>query len=308
MVLTTAAAVAGEDIDLKAQQALVKGINCEVTGPKLRKAQEKVGCIFAELLNIAELTGSRNQLRRDDLVMTKYISDVADGLNPIRTMGTEPHESAPTYRLEVVGDGGTQNLDKYAGATCFKCGQIGHIRPTCPSTGPDKKLDPSNFRRKPNGSNNSNQGEGQRVRRGLNNRSNGNQSDNINRNGHGSVSPSGATVPSRMVSTIIKAPTTGLAADPSPLIVKQTTSVPSDHMQSEAAVSGETKGLDTAPVNAIIPEVVAPIGDIELFRIINTQNFLQHLDKSILQLSAHTFHTATGVARQPRDSSPLHLN
>jgi hypothetical protein len=32
MVLATAVAVSGEDIDLK---AFVKGINCEVTGPKL---------------------------------------------------------------------------------------------------------------------------------------------------------------------------------------------------------------------------------------------------------------------------------
>jgi hypothetical protein len=170
MVLATAAAVAGEDIDLKAQRALVKEINCEVTGPKLRKAQEKPGCTFAELVKVAELTESRNLLCRDDPVMTKYISDVADGSNPVRTMGTEPSEGAPTYRVEVVGDGGVQNLDnnRYAGATCFKCGQVGHIRPTCPSTGPDKRLDPQNSRRKPNGSNNSNRGRGQRGRGGRN--------------------------------------------------------------------------------------------------------------------------------------------
>jgi hypothetical protein len=87
MVLATAAAVAGADIDLKAQRALVKGINCEVTGPKLRKPQEKAGCTFLELIKVAELTESRNLLRRDDPVMTKYIFDVADGSNPVRTKG-----------------------------------------------------------------------------------------------------------------------------------------------------------------------------------------------------------------------------
>jgi hypothetical protein len=49
MVLATAAEVAGEDIDLKAQRALVKGINCEVTGPKLRKALEKPGVYFSRV-------------------------------------------------------------------------------------------------------------------------------------------------------------------------------------------------------------------------------------------------------------------
>jgi hypothetical protein len=45
MMLATAAAVPGEDIDLKAQRAFAKGINCEVTGPKLRKALEKPDCV-----------------------------------------------------------------------------------------------------------------------------------------------------------------------------------------------------------------------------------------------------------------------
>jgi hypothetical protein len=63
MVLATAAAVSGEDIDLKAQRALVKGINCDITGPKLWKAQEKPGCTFAELGKTAELTEILAQTR-----------------------------------------------------------------------------------------------------------------------------------------------------------------------------------------------------------------------------------------------------
>jgi hypothetical protein len=57
MVLATAAAVVGEDVDLKAQ--------------------------------VAEFTKSRNLLKCNDPVMTKYISDVSKGSNPIRSVGTE---------------------------------------------------------------------------------------------------------------------------------------------------------------------------------------------------------------------------
>jgi hypothetical protein len=101
----------------------VKGINCEVTGPKLRKAQEKPGCTFAELVKTAELTESRYLFKRDDPVMTKYISDVSDGSNPVRTMGPEGDNSAPTCRVEVSRDSGSQavSFNRYADTTCFKC-------------------------------------------------------------------------------------------------------------------------------------------------------------------------------------------
>jgi hypothetical protein len=101
MVLATAAAVPGEDIDLKAQRALVKGINCEVTGPKLRKVQERPGCTFAELVKTAELTESRYLLKRDDPVMTKYISDVSDGSNPVRAMSSETDGSMPRFQVAM---------------------------------------------------------------------------------------------------------------------------------------------------------------------------------------------------------------
>jgi hypothetical protein len=270
MVLATAAAVAGEDIDLKAQRALVKGINCEVTGPKLRKAQEKPGCTFAELVKVAELTESRNLLRRDDPVMTKYISDVANGSNPVRTMGTEPSEGTPTYRVEVVGDGGVQNHDnnRYAGATCFKCGQVGHIRPTCPSTGPDKRLDPQNSRRRPNGSNNSNRGGGQQGRGGRNTRSSDNQGGDNRQNERRSDSSSGTTVPPRMVAPAMVIPPTGQTADRPPPIVEQTEVVAPIHTPSEQTAPIEERtpneGLDTAPINAMVLEPRAPIDSIEL--------------------------------------------
>jgi hypothetical protein len=126
----------GEDIDLKAQRALVKGINCDVTGPKLRKAQEKPGCTFAELVKMAEPTESRYLLKRDDPVMTKYISDildVLDGSNPVWTMGPEEDDPTPTCRVKVSRKSGSQaiSFNCYADATCFKCGekgQVAHIR------------------------------------------------------------------------------------------------------------------------------------------------------------------------------------
>jgi hypothetical protein len=95
-----AAEVSGEDIDLKAQWALVKGINCEVTEPKLRKAQEKADCTFAELVKTAELTENRYLLKRDDPVMTKYKSDVSDGSNPVWTMAWVLRETTPLLPVE----------------------------------------------------------------------------------------------------------------------------------------------------------------------------------------------------------------
>jgi hypothetical protein len=196
MVLATAAAVSGEDIDLKAQRALVKGINREVTGPKLRKAQEKPGCTFAELVKTAELTESRYLLKQDDPVMTKYISDVSDGSNPVRTMGPEGDDSTPTCRVEVNGDSGSQavSFNRYADATCFKCGEKGHIRPGCLYTGLDKRLDPNGTRGHNTGENGSGRGGGQRRRGGRGNRNGGNGNA-----GQGpSVAP-GNAFPSRLV-------------------------------------------------------------------------------------------------------------
>jgi hypothetical protein len=160
----------------------------------------------------------------------------------MQTIGTEPNEGTLAYKVEVVGDGDAQNFDnnRYAGATCFKSGQVDHIRPTCPSTGPDKKLDPQND----------------------------NQGGDNGQNGQRPDTSPGTTVPSRMVSPAIVKPTTGQTANRPPPIVEQTEVVTSIDMQSEKVASVEArtgiKGLDTAPINAIVPEPCAWIDSIEL--------------------------------------------
>jgi hypothetical protein len=90
MMLAIAAIVPGEDIDLKAQRAFVKGINCEVTGPKLRKTLEKLDCTFVSLVKVAELMESRNLLKWEDPVMTKYITDVCQVTAPSERWGRGP--------------------------------------------------------------------------------------------------------------------------------------------------------------------------------------------------------------------------
>jgi hypothetical protein len=171
MMLATAAAVPGEDIDLKVQRVFAKGINCEVTGPKLRKALKKPDCTFSRLVKVAELTESRNLLKREDPVITKYISDVSQGTAPVSAMGMEAGEGPQGPRMEVSNHGPpASDNGRWADATCYKCGQLGHIRPYCPSTGPDMRLDPSAVRRRNADNSNRGGGGGQRGRCNQNNR------------------------------------------------------------------------------------------------------------------------------------------
>jgi hypothetical protein len=173
IVLATAAAVAGEDIDLKAQRAL------EVTGPKLRKSLEKPGCTFAELVKVAELTESRNLLKRDDPVMTKYISDVSEGSNPVRSVGTEGRDNSSSVRVEVSDGNNSSDADtnRWADVTCYRCGVRGHIRPKCTYTGPDLHLGPTTASRGTNEG--SDRGGGnRRATRGRNNRGSSNNGGN----------------------------------------------------------------------------------------------------------------------------------
>jgi hypothetical protein len=82
-----------------------------------------------QLVRIAELTESKNLLKRDDPVMTKYISDVSKGSNPARSVGTEGRDNSYSVRVEVSD--GNNSSDSYtnhwANATCYKCGMRGHI-------------------------------------------------------------------------------------------------------------------------------------------------------------------------------------
>jgi hypothetical protein len=331
MVLATAAVVSGEDIDLKAQRALVKGINCEVTGPKLRKAQEKPGCTFAELVKTAELTESRYLLKRDDPVMTKYISDVSDGSNPVRTMGSEGDDSTPTCRVEVNRDSGSQavGFNRYADATCFKCGEKGHIRPGCPYTGPDKRLDPNGTRGRNTGGNGSGRGGGQRGRGGRGNRNGGNGNA-----GQGPSEAPGNAVPSRRIAPAADPAEAGIA--PRCTIAVQTeTGSPGNHPGENEGISQTQTGV-TTPTRPVPAREVGPLpvreGDVILtnchkkgsdaatgtrgwlapvyvngalmmlavdtgaaMTIINTRKFLRHLDRDLLRPSIHTFHTAAGA-------------
>jgi hypothetical protein len=128
--------------------------------------------------------------------MTKYIS-VSDISNPVQTIGPEGDDSTPTCRVDVSRDNGSQaaSFNRYADATCFKCGEKGHIRPVCPYTGPDKRLDPNRTRGRNTGGNNSTRGGVQRGRGGRGNRNGGNGNAGPVPN-----VPSGNAVPSRLVS------------------------------------------------------------------------------------------------------------
>jgi hypothetical protein len=72
-VLATAAALPGEDIDMKAMRSFVKGYNCLITEPKLWGALERSdctrrGCTLSRLVSIAEKCEVRYKLKRDDPV------------------------------------------------------------------------------------------------------------------------------------------------------------------------------------------------------------------------------------------------
>jgi hypothetical protein len=51
-VLATAAALPGEDIDMKAMRPFVKGYNCSITEPKLWGALERSNCTLTRLVTI----------------------------------------------------------------------------------------------------------------------------------------------------------------------------------------------------------------------------------------------------------------
>jgi hypothetical protein len=85
----------------KGTKGLCQGINWEVTGPKLRKTLEKPDCTFAGLVKVAELTESRHLLKREDPIMTKYITDVSQGTAPIRAVDPEARDNPQNPRVEV---------------------------------------------------------------------------------------------------------------------------------------------------------------------------------------------------------------
>jgi hypothetical protein len=70
------------------------------------------------------LTESRNLLKRDDPVMTKYISDVSDGSNPTRSVGTEGRDNSSSVRVEVSDGNNSSDSDTNhcANATCYSRG------------------------------------------------------------------------------------------------------------------------------------------------------------------------------------------
>jgi hypothetical protein len=131
-VLATAAALLGEDIDMKAMRSFVKGYNCSITEPKLWGALERSDCTFSRLVSIAEKCEVRYKLKRDDPVADRQ---------PKMHMSPDNDRSQKTRAIfpEDRSDNGNGSWTK--SALCHKCGMTGHIRPTCEWEGEDKHLE-----------------------------------------------------------------------------------------------------------------------------------------------------------------------
>ena len=121
-VLATAAALPGEDIDMKAMRSFVKGYNCSITEPKLWGALERSDCTLTRLVSIAEKCEVRYKLKRDDPVADRQpkMHMSPDNDRPQKTRAIFPEDRSAN------GDGSWTKS-----ALCHKCGMTGHIRLTC---------------------------------------------------------------------------------------------------------------------------------------------------------------------------------
>jgi hypothetical protein len=85
------------------------------------------------------------------------MSGVFQRSGPDRTVGPIVGDTSQGPKVEVSSNGplATDN-NRWAGATCYKCGQVGHIRTYFPSTWPDLRINPVSIR--PRNNENSNIG------------------------------------------------------------------------------------------------------------------------------------------------------
>jgi hypothetical protein len=94
-VLATAAALPGEDIDMKAMRSFVKGYNCSITESKLWGALKCSDCTLTRLVGIAEKCEVRYKLKQDDPVADRqpkiYVSN-----------GNDRAQKTPWFTVEIV--------------------------------------------------------------------------------------------------------------------------------------------------------------------------------------------------------------
>jgi hypothetical protein len=130
-VLAIAAALPGEDIDMKTMRSFVKGYNCSITEPKLWGALERSDCTLTRLVTIAEKCEVRYKLKRDDPVADRQ---------PKMHMSTDNDRPQKTCMVFPENRGASMDNSWTKSALCHKCGMTGHIRPSCEWQGEDKHL------------------------------------------------------------------------------------------------------------------------------------------------------------------------
>jgi hypothetical protein len=116
-VLATAAALPGEDVDMKAMRSFVKG---SITEPKLWGALERSDCTLTRLVTIAEKCEVRYKLKRDDPVADRQ---------PKMHMSTDNDRTQKMRAVFSENRGDNEDDSWTQSALCHECRITGHIRP-----------------------------------------------------------------------------------------------------------------------------------------------------------------------------------